>query len=101
MSEPGAPVAAVELDRLAFSYQGATMPALKGLSLVIHESEFVAIEGPTGAGKSTLCLALNGIIPHATPGRFGGNVLVHGLNTKDASVSALARHVGIVYQDPE
>jgi energy-coupling factor transporter ATP-binding protein EcfA2 len=57
--------------------------------------------GPTGVGKTTLCLTLNGIVPHSTGGIFGGNVWVEGLNTRDADVATLASIVGIVFQDPE
>ncbi len=93
--------AAVEVRGLTFSYAASEQPALRDVSLRVNEGEFVAVEGPTGAGKTTLCLALNGIIPHATPGRFRGDVLIHGVNTKGAKVAELARRVGIVYQDPE
>jgi energy-coupling factor transporter ATP-binding protein EcfA2 len=57
--------------------------------------------GPTGVGKTTLCLALNGIVPHSTGGIFGGDVCVEGLNTRKADVATLASIVGIVFQDPE
>jgi energy-coupling factor transporter ATP-binding protein EcfA2 len=57
--------------------------------------------GPTGVGKTTLCLALNGIVPHSTGGVFGGDVSIDGLNTRDADVATLAAMVGIVFQDPE
>jgi energy-coupling factor transporter ATP-binding protein EcfA2 len=57
--------------------------------------------GPTGAGKSTLCLALNGIVPHSTGGVIKGEVLVEGLNTKRHPVARLAQSVGLVFQEPE
>jgi energy-coupling factor transport system ATP-binding protein len=57
--------------------------------------------GRTGAGKTTLCLTLNGVVPHATGGRFLGDVIVAGRNTKTHPVAELATQVGLVFQDPE
>jgi energy-coupling factor transporter ATP-binding protein EcfA2 len=57
--------------------------------------------GPTGGGKTTLCLALNGIVPHSTGGIIGGDVIVDGLNTKRRPVAEVARRVGLVFQEPE
>lgn len=57
--------------------------------------------GPTGVGKTTLCLALNGIVPHSTGGIFKGDVWVKDVNTKRTDVALLASMVGLVFQDPE
>jgi energy-coupling factor transport system ATP-binding protein len=59
------------------------------------------IMGPTGVGKTTLCLALNGIVPQSTGGTIRGEVVVAGLNTRQHPVPELASQVGIVFQDPE
>ncbi len=75
--------------------------ALRGIDLEIGQGEFVVIMGPTGAGKTTLCLALNGIVPHLTGGTFGGRVVVAGLDTRRQSVAQLSRCVGLVFQDAE
>jgi energy-coupling factor transporter ATP-binding protein EcfA2 len=72
-----------------------------GLSLKIESGEFVSIMGPTGVGKTTLCLALNGIVPHSAGGIYGGNVVIQGVNTRETEVATLASMVGIVFQDPE
>jgi energy-coupling factor transporter ATP-binding protein EcfA2 len=74
---------------------------LRGVDLDVARGEFVALMGPTGVGKSTLCLALNGIVPQSTGGVFGGSVTVLGHDTRHTPVPQLARYVGIVYQDPE
>ena len=57
--------------------------------------------GRVGAGKTTLCMALNGLVPHATGGVFRGDVTVLGRNTKQHAVADLARGAGLVFQDPE
>lgn len=74
---------------------------LRDVNLDIEQGEFVSIMGATGAGKSTLCLALNGIVPHSTGGTIRGQILVAGLDTKRTAVHTLARQVALVLQDPE
>jgi energy-coupling factor transporter ATP-binding protein EcfA2 len=76
-------------------------PVLRGVDLEVAAGEFLALMGPTGVGKTTLCLALNGIVPQSTGGVIGGSVTVLGHDTRRTPVQALARQVGIVYQDPE
>ena len=75
--------------------------ALRGIEMVVESGEFLAVMGPTGAGKTTLCLALNGLVPQATGGTFRGDVLVAGHNTKRVPVAELATEVGVVFQDSE
>jgi energy-coupling factor transporter ATP-binding protein EcfA2 len=69
--------------------------------LKIDQGEFVAIMGENGSSKSTLCQMINGIIPNSIGGRLSGQVLIHGLNTKETGISELATKVGIVLEDPE
>lgn len=76
-------------------------PALVHVSLEIEGGAFVALIGPVGAGKTTLCLCLNGIVPHMTGGEFAGSVEVMGMRTSERSVAELARHVGMVFEDAE
>ena len=46
------------------SFVGVENPyALKGLTFTVEKGEFLGIIGPSGAGKTTLCYALAGIIP--------------------------------------
>ena len=97
---------AIVVDRLSYSYP-SPIPGrdpvwvLQDLNLDVGEGEFVSIMGPTGVGKTTLCLALNGIVPQSTGGRIKGDVHIYGLNTKRHPVADLAQRVGIVFQDAE
>jgi len=80
---------------------GASPAVLKGVSLSLAEGECLALLGRTGAGKSTLCLTLNGIIPQLTAGAFRGAVRVAGQDTRESGPGELSQTVGLVFQDPE
>lgn len=94
-------MAAVTIDNLSFTYPARTEPTLCGLSLIINQGEFCALIGNNGSGKTSLCKALNGLIPHFHRGDFQGSVHVGELETTSSSVGALSFHVGYVYQDFE
>jgi energy-coupling factor transporter ATP-binding protein EcfA2 len=89
------------LDKVSYMYPRSTEPVLRDISLQIRRGEFLGLIGATGAGKTTLCLALNGIVPQFYGGRFFGRATVAGLDTLEHPVSELAQHVGAVFQDPE
>ncbi len=95
-SKPG-----VILDNVSYLYPRAAAPALKNITLEIQPGEFLGLIGPTGAGKTTLCLSLNGIVPQFYGGRFFGSITVNGLDTLNHPINALARQVGMVFEDPE
>ena len=80
---------------------GKPVDSLKHVSFDIRSGSFVGVIGPTGAGKSTLCMALAGIIPNLADGTMTGLVEVNGMNTSRHSVSALSERIGYVQQDPE
>ena len=91
----------IVLDHIQYVYgQGTPFEkvALDGVSLTIHEGEFVGIIGHTGSGKSTFVQHLNGLL-HPT----SGTVSVNGVNLADKTEEAKnTRHkVGMVFQYPE
>ncbi len=91
----------VVVEDLTFFYSGSKEPALQDVSLTFHRGETALLVGATGAGKSTLYMCLNGLIPHLVPGRVGGRVTVDGTPTSDLSISQLAQKVGFVFQSPD
>ncbi len=89
----------LSIEDLSYCYPKATEFSLHDVNLRVSEGEFVAVMGATGAGKTTLCLALNGIVPHFYGGEFFGSVRVGTMDTVDHPTHELARHVGMVFQD--
>jgi len=92
---------AITLENVRFRYRGGQTFALNGINLKVATGELVAVVGPSRAGKSTLCMTLNGLIPHYTRGQFEGRVIVAGRPTAQARVADLARDVALVFQDFE
>jgi energy-coupling factor transporter ATP-binding protein EcfA2 len=83
----------VQVRDLWYDYDG--IQALRGVDLQAHAGESIALAGNNGSGKTTLLKHLVGLL---CPKQ--GQVLVHGLNTRTASVEELIRYVGYVPQDP-
>jgi len=85
----------IEVENLYFRYPNG-VEALKGVSLVIKNGEFVAIMGQNGAGKTTLVKHFNGLLKPSE-----GTVHVDGVETTKTSVAALSRNAGFVFQNPD
>ena len=84
---------AVTLDKVDFAYQEG-VGVLHEVSLDIRPGESLALVGPSGGGKTTLCQ----LIP-----RFydvtGGAVRVDGSDVRDLTQDSLRRSIGVVQQD--
>jgi energy-coupling factor transport system ATP-binding protein len=92
---------AVSLRGLSFRYRGAAAEALAGVDLAIPRGSLVAVLGATGAGKSTLCQALLGLVPSFFRGDLGGEIVLAGAPASGRRPAELARAVAIVFQDFE
>ena len=93
--------AVINIDNLRFRYLKGTGRALNKVSLKIKPGEFVVIMGPSRAGKSTLCLTMNGLVPLYLKGIMKGNVTVCGKKTTEHKVNEMAKDVAMVFQDFE
>jgi energy-coupling factor transporter ATP-binding protein EcfA2 len=98
----------VEMRDVRFRYPTASTPALDGVSLSIEDGEVIGLAGPTGAGKTTLCMALAGLVPHATGGELDGDLRLAGRDSKACSLGELLApldseraFVAVTFQDPE
>ncbi|HEY4829474.1 MAG TPA: ABC transporter ATP-binding protein, partial [Solirubrobacteraceae bacterium] len=91
----------LSVDRVTYSYPGATAPALEDVSLEIAPGELVVLAGASGSGKSTLLRVANGLVPHFHGGVFAGRAVVAGMDTREHGPGQLAGAVGTLFQDPE
>lgn len=91
----------IAIDNLTFTYRGSDRPSLVGINLQVAEGDFVGVIGASGAGKSSLIAAMNGLIPHHLRGDYYGHVRVRGLDTVDATLTDVSRLVGTMFQDTE
>ena len=94
-------MAVIETKKLTYTYPGGTKPSIRDVSIKIEKGEFVLITGPSGCGKTTLCRCFNGLIPHFYQGELKGEVFVTGLKVAEHPIYELAKHVGLVFQNPE
>lgn len=89
------------LRGVSYWYPKTDRPVLRDVNWEIARGDFVVLSGPSGSGKSTLLRTLNGLVPHFSGGRFAGEVMVDGRDTRDSGPRDLASSVGFVFQDPE
>ena len=83
----------IDADHVSFAYAG-DLAVLHDVSLHVAPGETVAIVGPSGGGKSTLCQ----LIP-----RFydvtGGSIRIDGRDVRTVTQQSLRRAIGVVQQD--
>ncbi len=84
----------ISIQDLTYSYPDGT-PALKGITLDIHDGEFLLVCGPNGSGKTTLIRHLNGLLKPSS-----GILRVDGLDPVKAERQVMQR-VGMVFQDAD
>ncbi|MEU9922008.1 ABC transporter ATP-binding protein [Streptomyces griseoluteus] len=85
----------LEIRNAGFRYPGAEEPVLRSIDLVARPGETTAVIGSTGSGKSTLL----GLVPRLFDATEG-EVLVDGVDVREADPALLARTVSLVPQKP-
>ncbi len=83
----------IDIDHVSFAYDG-DLAVLHDVSMQVRPGETIAIVGPSGGGKTTLCQ----LIP-----RFydvtSGAISIDGLDIRDVTQKSLHESIGIVQQD--
>ena len=84
----------IEFRGVSFSYDHGDKKVLSELDLKVKAGESIALVGPSGGGKTTLC----SLIP-----RFydvdSGSILIDGVDIRKVSMASLRSHIGVVAQD--
>ena len=84
----------IDVENVSFAYERDDTEVLHQVNLHVRPGETIAIVGPSGGGKTTLC----SLIP-----RFydvlEGSIKIDGLDVRDVRQQSLHRNVGIVQQD--
>ena len=94
-------MAVIETKSLTYTYPGASNASIRDISIKVEKGEFVLITGPSGCGKTTLCRTFNGLIPQFYQGELKGEINVVGLDAAKQPTYEMAKHVGLVFQNPE
>ena len=84
----------IDVDDISFSYERDDAEVLHHVSLHVAPGETIAVVGPSGGGKTTLC----SLIP-----RFydvgEGSIRIDGHDVRDVKQQSLRRNIGVVQQD--
>jgi ATP-binding cassette subfamily C protein/ATP-binding cassette subfamily C protein EexD len=86
----------LELENVVVCPPAADLPAVKGVSLVLHPGESLAIVGASGSGKSSLARAVAGVWPIQ-----GGAIRLDGAAHRQWDPNRLGKYVGYLPQDVE
>lgn len=85
---------AVQFSNVTFSYKDNSEDVLSNINLKVPAGQTIALVGPSGAGKTTLC----SLIP-----RFyeinSGEIAIDGQDIREVTLKSLRDHIGIVQQD--
>lgn len=90
----------IRVEGLKYRYPNSDKLALNDLSFEVKQGEFIGIVGKNTAGKSTLCFALSGLVPHFFKGAYGGRVFIDDLEVIESEVSDISMKAGLVFENP-
>lgn len=83
----------IKFENVSFGYEGKKN-VLENINLTIRAGETVALVGPSGAGKTTIC----SLLPRFYDIKIG-SLLIDGIETRTMTLASLRAQIGIVQQD--
>ncbi|MGO9763012.1 MAG: phosphate ABC transporter ATP-binding protein [Solirubrobacteraceae bacterium] len=88
----------LSLRDVSIAYAGK--PAVKSVSLSVHQGEVLALIGPSGCGKTTLLRTLNRLTELTASASRSGEILLDGEDIHDLVDTTLRSRVAMVFQQP-
>ncbi len=88
----------LQLEEVSIDYAGK--PAVKSVSLSIHQGEVLALIGPSGCGKTTLLRTLNRLTELTPSATRGGRIMLDGEDIHELADTTLRARVAMVFQQP-
>ena len=83
----------ITVDNVSFAYDG-NLDVLHNVSLEVQPGETIAIVGPSGGGKTTLCQLIPRFYDVST-----GSISIDGQDIRDVTQRSIHQNIGIVQQD--
>lgn len=84
----------IDIENIKFAYPDDNIPVLRGITFKVKQGDTVAVVGPSGGGKTTLCQ----LVP-----RFydvsEGSISIDGIDVRHITQKSLRQNIGIVQQD--
>lgn len=90
----------IRVDGLKYKYPDTDKLALNDVSFTVEKGEFIGIVGRNKSGKTTLCYALAGLVPHFFSGAYGGKVFVNDLEILQHEIEDIIADMGLVFENP-
>ena len=84
----------IRFDNVSFRYSEGGKTVLSHLDLTVNAGEKIALVGPSGGGKTTLCSLIPRFYEVAE-----GSVLMDGADVRDVTLSSLRENIGVVSQE--
>ncbi|SDZ12049.1 ABC transporter ATP-binding protein [Tindallia californiensis] len=91
----------LKVHNLSIQYPYTAKPTLENISITVEKGEALLIIGASGCGKSSLALAIAGLIPRTIEAEQQGSIYLEGRDIAEMSPGEVCQQVGFVFQDPE
>ena len=87
----------IHIQGLTLAYEGGTEGhVLENVTFSAHKGEKIALVGANGAGKSSLLLAMTGVLP-----LHSGEIVIDGIRLEKRNLAAVRQRAGLVFQNPD